>query len=125
MTPDFANTPFQVAQIVTECWREVLGLAVVDPRRNFFELGGTSLQAILLHTRLRERLPACDFSVMEIFKHPTIAGFLEAIAPLLREPASLDGRRAAPVAPGISARERAEQQQRTAAIGPPWAIGRS
>jgi aryl carrier-like protein len=117
----------------------VLELAVVDPRRNFFDLGGTSVHAIVLHTKLRERLPACEFSVMTIFQHPTIAEFLEAIAPATGGAAATAtaagdragvGRPAAPGvrgnAPSLSAAERAERQrQRMAGGQPPWAVARN
>ena len=138
MTPDFANTRLQTAHIVSECWREVLGLATVDPSRNFFEVGGNSVHAIVLHTKLRERLPACEFSVMTIFQHPTIAEFLEAIipagvtsggsspapggaGPTAQVSAPAGPRGAAP----LSALERAHRQQQQAAGGrPPWAAAK-
>jgi len=138
MTPDFANTPFQTARIVADCWREVLALAVVDPNRNFFELGGTSVHAIMLHTKLSERLPNYGFTVMTIFQHPTIAEFLEAIAPPAGGSSSLAmsaGDRTAATSPPLalvrgpaplSAQERAERQQQRIASGqPPWAGARS
>ena len=134
MTPDFANTPLQTARIVADCWREVLALAVVEPTRNFFDLGGTSVHAIMLHTKLRERLPAYDFTVMTIFQHPTIAGFLDAIAPAASAPAAMplrSGDRTAAPSPSmnavrgaapLTAQQRAErQQQRIAGGQPSWA----
>ena len=135
MTPDFANTQFQVEQIVGDCWREVLGLTAVDAGRNFFDVGGTSVHAILLHAKLRERLPSYDFSVMTIFKHPSIAEFLEAIAaqPGTAAATPRSGITSAPTktpaanagaAPMMTARERAQQQQLSAGTRPPWAGAR-
>lgn len=137
MTPDFANTALQTAQIVADCWREVLGLAVIEPKRNFFDLGGTSVHAIVLHTKLRERLPAHDFTVTTIFQHPTIAGFLEAIAPatgasLTASPAGADRVSVPRPVPGVrgvaplTVRQRAERQQQHAGGGQSsWAVPRS
>lgn len=137
MTPDFANTPFQTARIVADCWREALGLAVVEPHRNFFDLGGTSVHAIVLHTKLRERLPNCNFTVMTIFQHPTITEFVEAIAPSAEAgsaraaPAGERPSDPKPLLPSVrggtplSARQRAERQQQRIASGqPPWAGAR-
>ena len=129
MTPDFANTQLQTAQIVADCWREVLELSVVDPLRNFFELGGTSVHAIVLHAKLHERLPACEFSVMTIFEHPTIAEFVEAIRPSPgTAPATAMLRDRAPVTrpaqSGLSAQQRAERQQQRIAGQAVWTAAR-
>jgi len=126
MTPEFANRRARTEQLVADCWREVLGLAAVDPRRNFFDLGGTSVHAILLHSKLSERLPGCEFSLMTIFKHPTIAEFLDAVVTDAGpEPEPLPQRLpAASGSAGMSPQERA-QQQRMATRRPPWAPART
>jgi non-ribosomal peptide synthetase-like protein len=49
-------------------WRDLLG-SEVRPDDDFFDLGGTSLAAAKLVSRLRERYP--DISVAEVYQHPT------------------------------------------------------
>ena len=67
-------------ELLVEIWKEVLGLQEVGIRESFFDIGGHSLIAVRLISRIQEvtglRLP-----VAAIFRAPTIEGF----APLLRE----------------------------------------
>jgi D-alanine--poly(phosphoribitol) ligase subunit 1 len=53
-------------------WRAVLRTDSVDPHRNFFESGGTSLTIVELHARIEEtfriRLP-----IVRLFEHATLA----------------------------------------------------
>ncbi|WP_170973336.1 non-ribosomal peptide synthetase/type I polyketide synthase [Rhizobium sp. FKY42] len=54
------------------------GLGQLDPERNFFELGATSLTLIRLHQKLRQALER-DFPVVALFSHASIralAGYL-------------------------------------------------
>ncbi len=46
----------KLAQGVAELWREVLGVSSVRPDDHFFDAGGSSLIALQLRTRVRERL---------------------------------------------------------------------
>ncbi len=59
--------------VMTEIWREVLGLDKVGLLDNFFELGGHSLSAARLIARLRSAL-GMDLPLRCIFIDPTIAG---------------------------------------------------
>ncbi|HYH96005.1 MAG TPA: beta-ketoacyl synthase N-terminal-like domain-containing protein, partial [Hyalangium sp.] len=43
-------------QVVAEIWREVLGVRSIRPDDHFFDVGGSSLIALQLRTRMRERL---------------------------------------------------------------------
>lgn len=56
-----------LAQIV----REVLGLESVGVHTTFFELGGTSVDLVKIHGKVRERLGR-DISVVDLFRRPTI-----------------------------------------------------
>ncbi|MFD6624414.1 non-ribosomal peptide synthetase [Streptomyces diastaticus] len=43
-------------RVIASVWQEVLGIPRVDPDDNFFDLGGTSITAVLLRTRLESKL---------------------------------------------------------------------
>ncbi|MDY7228257.1 amino acid adenylation domain-containing protein [Hyalangium sp. s54d21] len=45
-----------IEQVVSELWREVLGVRSIRPDDHFFDLGGSSLIALQLRTRVKERL---------------------------------------------------------------------
>jgi amino acid adenylation domain-containing protein len=61
-------------------WQEVVGVQNVGIEDNFFDLGGHSLSAVTLSTRL-EDLYGCRVAVRTIFEHPTIS----QLAAFLRE----------------------------------------
>ncbi|MFT4126245.1 MAG: AMP-binding protein [Gordonia sp. (in: high G+C Gram-positive bacteria)] len=63
-------------------WTDVLGVAVGDPKADFFAEGGGSLAAAQLVTALRERYP--QITVADLYDHPrlgSLADMLDAIAP--------------------------------------------
>jgi amino acid adenylation domain-containing protein len=60
-------------------WREILGVGEVGPADDFFGLGGTSLRAGQLVTRL-ERLTGEIVYVRAVFDAPTLAGFCAYLA---------------------------------------------
>lgn len=55
--------------VITAVWSEVLGVDDIDPRDNFFDLGGHSLSAATVSAHLRQQ--DLDVSVVDIFQHPT------------------------------------------------------
>ena len=57
---------------IAEIWRKVLGVEQVGVDENFFELGGHSLLLAQVHAKL-ERLVKKEFSVIDLFEHPTIS----------------------------------------------------
>lgn len=59
-------------------WVAVLGTPVLDRQTDFFELGGGSLTAAQLVSRIRERAP--EFSVADVYDHPRLAAMAAAIA---------------------------------------------
>ena len=59
-------------------WQEVLGLARVGIHDNFFALGGNSLLTTQAISRVRNALNV-DLTLHEIFKSPTLAGWVESI----------------------------------------------
>ncbi|MEM9557178.1 MAG: type I polyketide synthase [Acidobacteriota bacterium] len=62
-------------------WRELLGVDEVGVDDSFFELGGSSLQLVEAQRAIAARLGG-DCSVVDLFRHPTIA----ALARHLRAP---------------------------------------
>jgi amino acid adenylation domain-containing protein len=60
-----------VEEIVAGVWRQILGRNHVESSANFFEIGGHSLHAIQLLSRLRE-LFHVDLSLEVIFEHLTL-----------------------------------------------------
>ncbi|RED56618.1 non-ribosomal peptide synthetase [Cohnella lupini] len=64
-------------QALAEIWQDVLGVERVGIHDNFFDLGGHSLRALTLLSRLHRRL-GVEISLQTIFKHPTIEGLAEA-----------------------------------------------
>ena len=65
--------------LLQDLWRNVLSLQAVELDRNFFDLGGTSLQLMRVHAALEVNLSR-SIDVVALFKHPTIhelADFLD------------------------------------------------
>ncbi|MCJ8518619.1 amino acid adenylation domain-containing protein [Pseudorhizobium tarimense] len=58
-------------EILTRLWSQALGIETVPIDRNFFDLGGTSLQLMRIHAGLELELgQRCE--VLALFKHPTV-----------------------------------------------------
>lgn len=88
-------------ELLARLWREALGLEVVPVDRNFFDLGGTSLQLMRVHAGLELELgQRCE--VLALFKHPTVRDMA----------LFLDGRQQAP-SRAAAADQRAALQRRT------------
>ncbi|WP_253834549.1 type I polyketide synthase [Actinokineospora globicatena] len=78
-----ARTPTE--RLLSEVWREVLGLDEVSTTDNFFDIGGTSLHLVDLRQALTERTGTA-FSLVDLFGNPTIralAAHLDRDAPAL------------------------------------------
>ncbi|ASY59906.1 MULTISPECIES: non-ribosomal peptide synthetase [Sinorhizobium] len=91
----------QTEAVLLGLWQAVLGIQAVELDRNFFDLGGTSLQLMRIHAALESNLGR-PVDVVALFEHPTIrelAGFLDGRA--------IAGARA------MSAAERAALQRKT------------
>ncbi len=62
-----------VEEEVTQLWAEMLGEPDAGPDADFFRLGGDSLTAVQLMSRLRERLGVA-VTIADLFEHPTPRG---------------------------------------------------
>jgi acyl carrier protein len=64
------SSPLEVA--VAEVWSQVLKRSQIGVHENFFEIGGHSLNATQVVSRLRDRF-AVEFSPRVVFEAPTVA----------------------------------------------------
>ncbi len=67
---------------IAAVWQELLGRTRIDIDDNFFDLGGHSIMAIAVHTRL-QRASAPHVRLVDLFEHPTVralAQFVDASA---------------------------------------------
>jgi len=82
----------QVEEGLAKIWGEVLKLDRVGIYDNFFDLGGHSLKATQVMSRLREVFQV-EMPLRNLFEHPTVAGLaesLEAIRSASNQPRRLD-----------------------------------
>jgi len=75
----FAAPQTPVEKVLAQIWLEVLGLEGVGCQDNFFHLGGDSILATQVLSRIRTTLQA-EVSVIEFFEAPTIAGLAQHLA---------------------------------------------
>ncbi|AZZ92859.1 SDR family NAD(P)-dependent oxidoreductase [Hahella sp. KA22] len=61
---------------IAAIWREVLGVNLVGRHDNFHDLGGDSLIAIKMASRLKSRFSP-DISMQALFDYPSVAAFAE------------------------------------------------
>lgn len=72
---------------IAAAWQEVLGFEQIGVDDNFFSLGGDSLAAIQLCSRLRDAFQV-DLTVHTLFDEPTVAALSVRIERLLRDSAA-------------------------------------
>lgn len=81
--PELGN-PFvaprdDLEKAVAAIWEEVLGIDGIGVQDSFFKLGGDSLMAIQIGTRLRDTMDV-EIQMNELFMDPTVAGVAGAVA---------------------------------------------
>nr|WP_255653608.1 non-ribosomal peptide synthetase/type I polyketide synthase [Myxococcus sp. XM-1-1-1] len=69
----------EVERSLATILQEVLHLDEVDIHRNFFDLGGTSVQIVQVHRRLRERLHV-DLPIAQMFRFTTVSALAEYVS---------------------------------------------
>lgn len=69
----------EMESAVAEVWGEVLGLEGVGIHDNFYDLGGDSLLATQVYSRLTQRLTS-DVTLQQVLMHQTVAGLAESIS---------------------------------------------
>ncbi|HEX7772393.1 MAG TPA: phosphopantetheine-binding protein, partial [Pyrinomonadaceae bacterium] len=80
MTSAFIAPRTAVEREIAEVWQEVLGLEAVGIDDNFFDLGGHSLHALRVHTKLCAKF-GDGLTLVQLFQYPTIS----ALAGLLTQ----------------------------------------
>lgn len=75
---DFVAPRDEVERTIVEVGRSVLGIEEIGVYDNFFEMGGSSLLAVQLVSRLREAFQQ-QISLRSLFERPTVAGLAEII----------------------------------------------
>ena len=78
---------------IAELWLDVLGAVVRRPTDDFFDLGGGSLTAAQMVSRLRARFP--EVTVADLYESPTV-GALAAMLDGLAAPSAATNRRVRP-----------------------------
>ncbi|MCG8614768.1 MAG: amino acid adenylation domain-containing protein, partial [Desulfobacterales bacterium] len=68
----------QQEKLVASVWASVLGCGDIRVRDNYFDLGGNSLQAMRIISRLNGLFEA-NLSVRTLFKHPTVEGLVRIV----------------------------------------------
>ncbi|OXI15956.1 hybrid non-ribosomal peptide synthetase/type I polyketide synthase [Burkholderia sp. AU15512] len=100
------RTPGDAEGAVAAIWRDVLGLAEIDPDTNFFDAGGHSLALIQCQARLRREFGR-DVDIDHLFRYTTIralAGWLSASGASSAD-ADADGAAAAASASPVDSRD--------------------
>jgi len=64
----------ETEQSIAQIWREVLNQEQIDINSNFFDIGGDSLLLLRTNAKLKLALDR-DFSIVEMFRYPTISSF--------------------------------------------------
>jgi acyl transferase domain-containing protein len=85
VTPQVSQAPTRsadVATVVTDTWRQLLGIDAIDHDDDFYDLGGNSLLATQAVSRLRRAFDI-ELSVRVLFDQTTIAGLTRHIEGLL------------------------------------------
>jgi amino acid adenylation domain-containing protein len=77
--PTATAVPAELLDEVCELWAEVLGVPRVDPADGFFALGGTSLTAIRMLSRVQGRWDAA-VTLPELFTANTVEAFAAVLA---------------------------------------------
>ncbi len=83
--PDAAGLGASAAWLA-EQWQAVLGVPVSEPDASFFDLGGGSLAAAQLVSRIRARDP--EFTVADIYDHPRLGSMADELEARAPEPGS-------------------------------------
>ncbi|MFV2083637.1 non-ribosomal peptide synthetase [Micromonospora sp. LOL_021] len=71
--------PVDAAETVRTVWCEILKIDTISDTDDFFDIGGHSLSAMQVASRLRTELGGVKVPTQLLFRNPTFAGFTEAV----------------------------------------------
>jgi acyl carrier protein len=91
---------------IAAVWEELLGIERIGVHDNFFDLGGNSLMAIRVISRLKKEL-GVDVSEVSIFEGPTVASLARLLVPQAAAPVAVEESRSR----GERRRERLAQRR--------------
>jgi acyl carrier protein len=79
--PEYVAPRTPVERQLADLWSAVISIDRVGLHDNFFEMGGDSLMAIKLISRVRQEL-GVDLPMRRLFDNPTVAGLAEGVETL-------------------------------------------
>ncbi|OLT58218.1 non-ribosomal peptide synthetase [Moorena bouillonii] len=85
VSTEYVAPETETQKALAEIWREVLGIEQIGIHDNFFDLGGHSMNATQVVSRVQQRLPV-EFSISKLFQNPTIAQLAEVLVEQELEP---------------------------------------
>ncbi|MCF6403560.1 amino acid adenylation domain-containing protein [Chitinophaga filiformis] len=62
-----------IERLVADVWEQILGTTAIGRNESFFTMGGSSLKAIQLLSRIY-KMCEVQLSIADVFEHPTVAG---------------------------------------------------
>jgi acyl carrier protein len=71
----------EYAEMIAGIWLTVLGLETCERKTNFFDLGGSSLKMMRVHSELQKKL-SFTVSIVELFAHPDVDTLAERLVVL-------------------------------------------
>lgn len=74
----------EIEEIVHDAWKEVLEIDKIGVNENFIRIGGNSLNAISITSRLKHALEL-DVSIVDVFNYPTIEAYSQNIEKVITE----------------------------------------
>lgn len=77
---DHVDPGNEIEQLLADTWKEILGTSVISINDSFFALGGDSIKAIQISSRLYKAGYKMDLGLL--FEHPTIAALAPVISPI-------------------------------------------
>ncbi|HET9711372.1 MAG TPA: SDR family NAD(P)-dependent oxidoreductase, partial [Pyrinomonadaceae bacterium] len=72
MKNEYVSPETEMEKVIVEYWKEIIGVELIGVHDNFLELGGHSLMAVQLLSRLRDKFHV-DLPVRSFFDSPTVA----------------------------------------------------
>ena len=74
----------EIDEIILDVWKEVIGIDQIGVNENFIRIGGNSLNAISITSRLKAMLEL-DVSITDVFNYPTIAAYSDNVERVITE----------------------------------------